>query len=305
MAPVIETVELTKRYRGTTALDSLNLELAEGDVLGFLGPNGAGKSTTVGLLLGLLRPTSGRARIFGLDCRADAEQIHRRTAYVAGGTALWPELTGAETLDFLSRLRGDVDANIQREMVNRFDLDLSKRIRDCSTGTRQKVALVAALATRADLLLLDEPTAGLDPLMEREFRGCLAEAKGRGQTVLLSSHILSEVEAVCDRVAMLNNGRLVESGQLDVLRRVSAVHVHLEFDSEPPDISHIEGVRRLRSDGRIVECDIAGPIQPLLRAISVHSVNRMMTTEPSLEEIFMAHYGDIASSAGNDRAPRA
>lgn len=292
MAPAVETVELTKRYGRTVALDSLNLELGAGDVLGYLGPNGAGKSTTVGLLLGLLRPTSGSARIFGLDCRRDADKIHRRTAYVAGGAQLWPELTAAETLDFLAQIHGAVDPQVQAELVERFDLDTSKRVRDLSTGTRQKVALIAALATQADLLLLDEPTAGLDPIMEREFRNCLAEAKDRGQTVFLSSHILSEVDAVCDRVAMLNHGRLVECGRLDVLRKVAALRVHLDFEGVAPDLTGTEGVGNIRVEGSTLDCEIVGSMQPLLQAIAGHPVVRMTTAEPSLEELFMSHYGD-------------
>src|SRR5450631_1404831 len=203
MTATIRAEQLTKRYGHTTALDALDLEIEQGEVFGYLGPNGAGKSTTIGLLLGLIRPTSGGARIFGLDVRRDAPAIHRRLAYVPSEANLWPSLTGAEALRFLGAIHGSVDAAYQDQLVKRFDLTLDKKIRAYSHGNRQKVLLIAAFASRADLLLLDEPTTGLDPLMEQIFRDCVRTAQGRGQTVFLSSHIMSEVEAVCDRVAML------------------------------------------------------------------------------------------------------
>ena len=199
----IRTEGLTKRYRDVVALDQLNLEIAQGEVVGYLGPNGAGKTTTIRLLLGLSRPTEGRGEIFGLDCQHRPVEAHRRLAYVAGEADLWPSLTGAETLALLGRVHGDVDESYRGELIERFDLDPTKKVRAYSKGNRQKVILIAALMVRPDLLVLDEPTSGLDPLMEQAFRHCVAEARDRGQTVFLSSHIMSEVEALCDRVGIL------------------------------------------------------------------------------------------------------
>jgi ABC-2 type transport system ATP-binding protein len=287
----VETEGLTKRYGGTVALDALDLVIDEGEVFGYLGPNGAGKSTTIGLLLGLIRPTSGRARIFGLDAWADAAAAHRRLAYVPSEANLWPSLTGAEVLRFLANVHGTGDEAYRDVLVDRFELAVDKKVRAYSHGNRQKVLLVAAFASRADLLLLDEPTTGLDPLMEQVFRQCVREARERGQTTLLSSHILSEVEAVCDRVAMLRAGRLIESGRLDVLRGLAAVHVHAHLDASPPDLTPIAGVTNVVVDGTTLECDVAGPMDRLLAALSAVGVRHLTTRTPSLEELFVAHYG--------------
>ena len=235
--PVVRTRGLTKRYRGTDALVDLDLEVAAGEVVGYLGPNGAGKTTTIRLLLGLIRPTSGTAEVFGLDSLRDAVAVHRRLAYVSGEQSLWPNLTGAEALHLLGQVQGSVDAAYRDELVGRFDLDPSKKVRAYSKGNRQKVGLIAALASRPDLLVLDEPTAGLDPLMAHEFRRCVTEAKARGQTVFLSSHLLSEVEALCDRVAVLREGRLIEMGTLAEMRHLSAVTVEVTFEGDAPDLS--------------------------------------------------------------------
>jgi len=291
MTPTIVTERLTKRYGETTALDTLDLEIEQGEVFGYLGPNGAGKSTTLALLLGLIRPTSGQARIFGLDVWRDAPAVHRRVGYVPSEANLWPSLTGAEALRFLGRVHGSVDGAYRDELVDRFELVPDKKIRAYSHGNRQKVLLIAAFASRADLLLLDEPTSGLDPLMERVFQACIREARDRGQTVLLSSHILSEVDAVCDRVAMLRGGRIIETGRLDVLRGLAALHVRAQLDSSPPDLSGLPGVTNVVVAGRAVECDVAGSVQPLLRALTEAGVVHLTTREPSLEEIFLSHYG--------------
>ena len=291
MTVAIQAERLTKRYGHTVALDSLDLEIHEGEVFGYLGPNGAGKSTTISLLLGLIRPTSGSARIFGLDVRGDARAIHRRLAYVPSEANLWPALTGAETLRFLGNIHGSVDDVYRDALVDRFELTLDKKVRAYSHGNRQKVVLIAAFASRADLLLLDEPTTGLDPLMEQVFRTCVREARDRGQTVLLSSHILSEVEAVCDRVTMLRAGRIIETGHLDALRGLAALRVRAELDSQPPDLSGIEGVSNVAVEGQTVECDVAGPMEALLRVLAGAGVRHMTTREPSLEELFVSHYG--------------
>jgi ABC-2 type transport system ATP-binding protein len=288
----IRTEQLTKRYGQTTALDSLDLEIEQGEVFGYLGPNGAGKSTTLALLLGLIRPTSGQARIFGLDVWRDAPAVHRRVAYVPSEANLWPSLTGAEALRFLGAVHGSVDGAYRDELVDRFELVPDKKIRAYSHGNRQKVLLIAAFASRADLLLLDEPTSGLDPLMERVFQACVGEARDRGQTVVLSSHILSEVDAVCDRVAMLRRGRIIETGRLDVLRGLAALHVHAQLTSPVPDLSGIPGVTNVVVDGQAVECDVAGSVQSLLQVLTEAGVAHLKTREPSLEELFLSHYGE-------------
>lgn len=288
---VIRVAGLTKRYGPVVALDQLDLEVGEGEVLGYLGPNGAGKTTTIRLLLGLIRASAGRAEIFGLDCRYDAVAIHRRTAYVPGETNLWPGLTGGETLHLLGRVHGSFDAAYRDDLVERFDLDPSRKVRTYSKGNRQKVLLIAALMTRADLLILDEPTSGLDPLMEQTFRSCVEEARHRGQTVFLSSHILSEVEAVCDRVAILRAGRLVETGRLADMRHLSALTVEASFEGPPPDVSGVPGVTVLASAGGVLRCQVRGPAGPLIDALAGAGVTRLVSREPSLEELFLAHYG--------------
>jgi ABC-2 type transport system ATP-binding protein len=286
----ILTEGLSKHYRHTVALDGLDLEVQRGEVFGYLGPNGAGKSTTIALLLGLIRPTSGRARLFGLDAWADAPVAHRRLAHVPAGADLWPSLTGAEVLRHLAEVHGSVDEHHQEELVERFDLDPDKKMRAYSHGNRQKVLLVAAFATRADLLILDEPTTGLDPLMEEVFRACVREAHDRGQTVFLSSHILSEVEATCDRVAMLRTGRLIEINRLEELRDLSAQHVEAELEGDAPDLSDLDGVRDVVVDGNRLACDIRGPMDELLRRLAPVGVRHLTTREPSLEELFVARY---------------
>jgi ABC-2 type transport system ATP-binding protein len=239
--PAIRAEALTKRYRGVAALDHLDLEVAPGEVIGYLGPNGAGKTTTIKLLLGLISPSGGRAEIFGADCQRRPAETHRLLAFVAGEANLWPSLTGAETLHLLGRVHGSVDAAYRDELIARFDLDPAKKIRAYSKGNRQKVILIAALMTRARLLILDEPTSGLDPLMEEAFRLSIREARDRGQTVFLSSHILSEVEALCDRVGILRAGRLVETGTLAQLRHLSALTVQVTFDGAVPDLTGVPG----------------------------------------------------------------
>ena len=290
--PAVRTEGLTKRYGEVAALSDLDLEIAEGEVVGYLGPNGAGKTTTIRLLLGLARPTAGRAEIFGLDCRRQTVDVHRRLAYVPGESNLWPSLTGAETLHLLGRVQGTVDRAYRDELIRRFDLDPSKKVRAYSKGNRQKVLLIAALMTRPDLLLLDEPTSGLDPLMEQAFRHCIHEARQVGQTVFLSSHILSEVEALCDRVGILRDGRLVEIGTLDQMRHLSTLSVEAVFDTTPPDLAHVVGVKRAVVDGRHVHLEVQGSIEPLVDALAGTGVRDLLSREPSLEELFLAHYGD-------------
>ncbi|HXQ43498.1 MAG TPA: ABC transporter ATP-binding protein [Acidimicrobiales bacterium] len=290
-SPAIHTEGLSKRYGDVDALRDLDLDVDPGEVVGYLGPNGAGKTTTIRLLLGLVRPTAGRAQIFGLDSQRRTVEAHRRLAYVPGESNLWPSLTGAETLHLLGRVQGRVDVTYRDELIDRFDLDPSKKVRAYSKGNRQKVLLIAALMTRPDLLLLDEPTAGLDPLMEQAFRHCIAEARRVGQTVFLSSHILSEVEALCDRVGILRQGRLVEIGTLEEMRHLSALTVEAVFDATPPDLSGVPGVKRVAVDGRHVHLEVQGPIEPLVDALAGTGLRELLSREPSLEELFLAHYG--------------
>jgi ABC-2 type transport system ATP-binding protein len=288
--PAIRAERLTKRYGSTVALDALDLTVEPGEVYGFLGPNGAGKTTTIRLLLGLHRATSGRAELFGLDTWSDAVSAHRRVAYVAGEPYLWPSLTGAETMEYLARLHGSSDREYRGLLVERFQLDSDKKVRALSKGNRQKVQLVAAFATRADLLILDEPTSGLDPLMEIAFRQTVLEAKERGQTVFLSSHILSEVEAVCDRVGILREGKLVDEGTLVSLRHLAAQTIDVVFDGEAPVIDGMPGVTVERTGPSGLRFEVSGSPQRLLEALVRYRIVSLTSREPSLEEIFLHHY---------------
>jgi ABC-2 type transport system ATP-binding protein len=281
---------LTKRYGETVALDQLDLIIEQGEVYGYLGPNGAGKTTTIRLLLGLHRPTAGRAELFGVDAWAQPVAAHRRLAYVAGEPFLWPSLTGGETLEFLARLHGGTDTAYRDRLVERFELDTRKKVRALSKGNRQKVQLIAALATRADLLLLDEPTSGLDPLMEVAFRACAQEAKERGQTILLSSHILSEVEAVCDRVGILRGGRLVDQGTLTELRHLGAQTVEVTFTGPAPALPTLPGVEMTNAGPNALRFVVSGSVGPVIAALAGHPVATLTSREPSLEEIFLHHY---------------
>jgi ABC-2 type transport system ATP-binding protein len=287
---VIETEALSKRYGSVEALKGLSLEVAQGEVLGYLGPNGAGKTTTIRLLLGLAKPTSGRATIFGLDCQRDAVAVHKRLAYVPGDANLWPTLTGMETLILLGRAHGFVDMAYRDLLIERFQLDPSRKVRAYSKGNRQKVLLIGALMSRADLLILDEPTSGLDPLMEQAFRASVQEARDRDQTVFLSSHILSEVEALCDKVAILRAGSLVDMGDLAQMRHLSALSVEATFEGSVPDLSRVPGVTSIEVTGRTVRCQVHGPVEPLLKVLAASGVHELLSREPSLEELFLSHY---------------
>jgi ABC-2 type transport system ATP-binding protein len=287
----IRTEQLTKRYGATLALDALDLAVAPGEVYGYLGPNGSGKTTTIRLLLGLHRATSGRAELFGIDAWREPVEAHRHVAYVAGEPYLWPGLTGAETLEFLARVRGGSDAAYRNVLVERFQLDTKKKVRALSKGNRQKVQLVAAFASRADLLILDEPTSGLDPLMEVAFRETVREAKERGQTVFLSSHILSEVEALCDRVGILRAGRLVEQGTLAELRHLSSQTLEVTFDGAPPELPPLPGVHVASAGANALRLEVTGGVGPLLAELAKRSVVTLASREPTLEEIFLHHYG--------------
>ncbi len=300
--PAIRIEGLSKRYGAAAALRELDLEVERGEVVGYLGPNGAGKTTTIRLLLGLARPTAGRAEIFGLDCQRQAVAAHRRLAYVPAEANLWPSLTGEETLHLLGRVQGRVDLDYREELIARFDLDPAKKVRAYSKGTRQKLLLVAALMTRPELLVLDEPTGGLDPLMEQAFRHSVREARDRGQTVFLSSHVLSEVEALCDRVAILREGRLAEFGTLAQLRHLWALTVEAIFVGPPPDLARVPGVTRAVVDGCQVHLQLQGSIAPLIEALGGTGLRGLLSREPSLEELFLAHYG-TADHLDRDQVP--
>jgi ABC-2 type transport system ATP-binding protein len=291
MVAAIRTEGLAKSFGATVALRPLDLEVGEGEVLGYLGPNGAGKTTTIRCLLGLIRASAGRADVFGVDAQARPAEAHRRLAYVPGEANLWPGLTGSQTLHLLGRVQGKIDPAYRDELIERFQLDPSKRVRAYSKGNRQKVLLIAALSSRADLLILDEPTTGLDPLMEETFRECVAEARQRGQAVFLSSHILSEVEALSDRVAILRAGELVEVGTLAEMRHLSTLSIDATFDTTPPDLSRVPGVTAVDVEGNRVRCQVAGSVEPLLGVLAASGVHQLLSREPSLEELFLAHYG--------------
>jgi len=293
----IHTVGLSKRYGDTVALDGLNLTVSEGEVYGYLGPNGAGKTTTIRLLLGLHRPSAGRAELFGVDAWREPVRAHSRVAYVAGEPSLWPALTSAETFEFLARLSGGTDVAYRDVLVERFQLDTNKKIRALSKGNRQKVQLIAAFASRADLLLLDEPTAGLDPLMEVAFRETVVEAKRRGQAIFLSSHILSEVEALCDRVGILRGGRLVDEGTLAELRHLSAQTIEVTFDGPAPSLDGLEGATVTHAGPSALHIEMLGSIGPLIAALADHPVISLTSRQPSLEEVFLHHYEDSGDRA--------
>ncbi len=290
MTVIIETKKLTKKYGSKAALDSLDLTVNKGEVLGYLGPNGAGKTTTIRLLLGLTHPSDGSATIFGEDATRHAADIHKRIAYVPGETNLWPSLSGAETLKFLANLHGSIDEAYQKELIKKFDFDPNKKVRTYSKGNRQKIALIAAFATRADLLIFDEPTSGLDPVMAKIFRDEVLAAKKNGQTVFLSSHILEEVEELCDRIAVLRAGKLVELGTLDELRHFSAVTVEATFTGKPPSVSGIKGVSNIEIHDHFLRCNITGSIDELLTVISKAKPVSFLSRKPSLEELFLAIY---------------
>jgi len=297
MANAIETTDLTKRYGDNAALDRLTIHVEAGEVLGYLGPNGAGKTTTIRLLLGLIKPTSGSARIFGIDTQKDTAALHARIAYVPGEAALWPSLTGAETLHLLASVHGRVDTAYRDQLTGMFKFDPHKKVRAYSKGNRQKINLIAAFASRAELLILDEPTSGLDPLMEQVFHECVLEAKRNGQTVFLSSHILGEVEALCDKVAVLRSGKLVEFGTLSDMRHLSAVTVEATFAHAPPALGKLAGVSHVTVSGNRVTCQVHGPISELLSVLAKAKPLTLLSREPSLEELFLSLYG-AADDAG-------
>ncbi len=293
----IDIQGLVKTFGPTRALDGLDLSVEEGEVHGFLGPNGAGKSTTIRVLLGLLRKGGGEARLFGGDPWSDAATLHRRLAYVPGDVNLWPNLTGGEIIDLLGHLRGGLDDVRRAELVERFELDPTKKSRGYSKGNRQKVALVAALASDVELLILDEPTSGLDPLMESVFGDCVEDFRARGRTVLLSSHILAEVERLCDRVSIIRAGRRVETGTLTQLRHLTRTSIAADLARVPDGLDGAEGVHDLEvdrePDGARVRFQVdSARLDGALRHLMDAGVRSLTSQPPTLEELFLRHYGD-------------
>ncbi|MBO0835079.1 MAG: ABC transporter ATP-binding protein [Actinobacteria bacterium] len=312
----IEVAGLRKAFGKTVALDGLDLTVATGEVHGFLGPNGAGKTTTIRILLGLLRADGGSARLLGGDPWRSAVGLHRRLAYVPGDVTLWRELTGGEVIDLIGRLRGGLDSKRRAELLDRFDLDPTQKARAYSKGNRQKVALVAALASDAELLMLDEPTSGLDPLMEAVFRQCAEEERARGRTILLSSHILSEVEALCDRVTIIRAGRAVETGTLAELRHLTRTSIAAELAGRPAGLAELPGVHDLvvdaSEDGRSrVRCEVdSDRLEDLLRSLVEAGVRTLTSQPPTLEELFLRHYerdtaDDVPAAPGASAASSA
>jgi polyether ionophore transport system ATP-binding protein len=290
--PVVDVRGLVKSFGATRALDGLDLAVVPGEVHGFLGPNGAGKSTTLRILLGLVRKDAGELRLFGGNPWTQAAELHRRLAYVPGDVSLWPNLSGGEVIDMLLRMRGaPVDDPRRGEMLERFELDPTKKGRAYSKGNRQKVALVAAFAAPTDLLVLDEPTSGLDPLMEEVFAGCIDESRRAGTTVLLSSHVLREVERLADRVTIIRDGRVVETGSLESMRHLHRSRVTAELVGSVPDLSGVAGVHDLSVDGSLVACTVAPEALPtVLAALTAAGVRTLTSTPPTLEELFLDAY---------------
>ena len=287
----IEVRSLTKTFGSVRALDGLDLSVAGGEVHGFLGPNGAGKSTTIRILLGLARADSGTVRVLGADPWTDAVALHRHMAYVPGDVTLWPTLTGGETIDLLARMRGGLDMKRRDELVERFSLDPTKKSRTYSKGNRQKVSLVSAFSSHARLLLLDEPSTGLDPLMENVFQHCVGEARDRGVTVLLSSHILAETEALCDRVTIIRAGRTVESGTLDSMRHLSRTSITAELLRSPTGLDSIPGVDDVSVDGTTVRAQVDGEsLAQVIKVLGEAGVRSLVSQPPTLEELFLRHY---------------
>jgi ABC-2 type transport system ATP-binding protein len=305
MTAIIRTDKLTKSYGPQRGIVDLDLEVEQGEVFGFLGPNGAGKTTTIRTLLDLIRPTSGRAFVFDIETTVDPVAIHRRVGYLPGEFALYDRLTGAQTLEYFGNLRGGVDPAYRASLVERFDLDPSRRFKEYSKGNKQKVGLVAALQHRPELLVLDEPTSGLDPLVQQSFLQVLREAVGEGSTVFLSSHVLSEAEKSCDRVGIIRDGRIIKLGRVDALRDLAAHQVELRFSGPVPTVEfeRIAGVSHLVAEDHLLRMHVSGPIGPIVKAAARYELVDFTSREPSLEETFLEQYGraGAAKEAGRDR----
>ena len=301
MTDVISTEQLTKSYGSHRGIADVDLVVRENEVFGFLGPNGAGKTTTIRTLLDLIHPTSGRAFVFGIETTADPVAIHKRVGYLPGEFSLYDRLTGGQTLQYFANLRGGVDRSYQRSLIERFEIDSTRRFKEYSKGNKQKVGLVAALQHRPDLLILDEPTSGLDPLVQQTFFEVIGEAKAEGRTVLMSSHVLSEVEKTCDRVAIIRDGRLVKVDRVDALRDLAAHQVELRFIGPVPAeaFERLEGVSNVVAEDHLLRMHVTGPIAPVVKEAARFELADFVSREPSLEETFLAQYSEGAVEVTN------
>lgn len=297
---LLKVTNLTKKFGKFTALDGVNIDVNEGEVYGFIGPNGAGKSTTIRVLLGILKATEGEARVFGKDAWADAVEIHKRIAYVPGDVNLWPNLTGGEVIDLFVKLRGGNNKSKREELIKKFDLDPTKKCRTYSKGNRQKVALVAAFSSEADLYILDEPTSGLDPLMEQVFQECVMDIKKEGKSVLLSSHILSEVEKLCDRVGIIRQGKIIETGSLSELRHLTRTNLLVETKQPITSLNELKGVHEIEEKDEAVSFQVdSEELDTVIKHVSQFGVVKLESAPPTLEDLFMRHYeGDGQTETG-------
>ncbi|MGG0247041.1 ABC transporter ATP-binding protein [Peribacillus frigoritolerans] len=295
---VLKTTDLTKKFGKFTALNGVNIEVNKGEVFGFIGPNGAGKSTTIRVLLGILKATDGEARIFGKDAWKDAVEIHERIAYVPGDVNLWPNLTGGEVIDLFVELRGTNNKSRREELIKKFDLDPSKKCGTYSKGNRQKVALIAAFSSDADLYILDEPTSGLDPLMERVFQECVMDAKNEGKSILLSSHILSEVERLCDKVGIIRQGQIIETGTLDELRHLTRTSLLVETKQPIPALGNVNGVRDIVMKDQALSFQVdTDELDNVMKYISRFGIVKLESAPPTLEDLFMSHYEGVRKTS--------
>ncbi len=294
---LVEVKGLTKRFGKFTALENVNLTMNEGEIYGFIGPNGAGKSTTIRVLLGMLKATTGDVKIFGQDAWKEAVEIHKRIAYVPGDANLWPNLTGGEVIDLFLKMRGTGNKSRLNELIERFDLDPTKKCRTYSKGNRQKIALISAFASEADLYILDEPTSGLDPLMERVFQECVLEQKAAGKSVLLSSHILSEVEKLCDKVAIIRQGKIIETGTLTELRHLTRTNLKIETKDSITNLSELKGIHNLEEKGSELSFQVdTEEMDAVIRYISQYGIVKIESAPPTLEDLFMRHYQGTENS---------
>jgi len=301
---IIETERLTKAYGAHRGVIDLDLEVGQGEVFGFLGPNGAGKTTTMRVLLDLIRPTSGVARVFGIETTADPVAIHRRVGYLPGEFDLYDRLTGAQTITYFGNLRGGVDRAYVAELIERLDLDPSRRFKEYSKGNKQKVGLVAALQHRPDLLILDEPTSGLDPLIQQTFFALVEEARRDGRTIFLSSHIIDEVDRTCDRVAIIREGRLVQVDRIEAIRELAFHHVELTFHAPvaPALFDGLPGVSDVATRDTVITMRVSGPIGAVVTIAAQHGIVDVVSREPNLEDVFLAQYGDQAAAGDGSGA---
>ncbi len=299
---IIEVRGLTKRFGRFTALDQVDLTINEGEIYGFIGPNGAGKSTTIRVLLGMLKATAGEVKIFGKDAWKDAVEIHKRIAYVPGEANLWPNLSGGEVIDLFLKMRGNGNLQKRDELIERYQLDPRKKCRTYSKGNRQKIALISAFASEAEVYILDEPTSGLDPLMEKIFQENVKEAKVAGKSVLLSSHILSEVEKVCDKIAIIREGKIIETGTLSEMRHLTRTQLTIKTKEPVPSLSEIKGIHNpvASVDGLTFQVDTE-ELAEVIRYISSYGVVKLESAPPTLEDLFMRHYQGISQAEGGER----